>query len=413
MRPSRKVFLPEIQAAMDEREELHKPVVELWENSLRFTTADSPLATEPSSPKPEIRPSEGTAFSSNHTTSFVELLAFAKASVAISTYKSGHLIIASKYKQSLNTTFARLPKPMGIAVSGPMLAVGINDSIRTFNNQPGLKDLVEPAGVFDSIYVPRSTVFTGDIAVHEMGFGQEQGRQELWFINTSFSCLCKLDPNFSFVPVWRPPWITALANEDRCHLNGLAMVNGKPKFVTALSQTDEAFGWREQKGTAGLIMDIETNRLIATGLSMPHSPRWYRDKLWFLESGKGSIGSVDLSTGKVTTLATLPGFTRGLAFIGDYALVGLSQVRESVFKELPVTNSSSERNAGVWIVDLRDGQIVGFLKFEGMVTEIFDVAVIPNSRRARVIETSELTLNSYTLPDEALAQLPEDLRPKG
>jgi uncharacterized protein (TIGR03032 family) len=183
------------------------------------------------------------------------------------------------------------------------------------------------------------------------------------------------------------------------------MVNGKPKFVTALSQTDTAFGWRESKGTSGLIVDIETDRIVVDGLSMPHSPRWYQDQLWVLESGKGALCRVDLDSGKVDTIATLPGFTRGLAFIGKYALIGLSQVRETVFKNLPVTETKQERNAGVWIVDTTTGETVGMLKFDGVVSEVFDVSVIPNSKTATVIGQSELTSFSYTLSPEAIGQL--------
>jgi uncharacterized protein (TIGR03032 family) len=238
-----------------------------------------------------------------------------------------------------------------------------------------------------------------------MAYGVKDNQEQLWFINTSFSCLCKWDPNFSFVPVWRPKWVSGLSNEDRCHLNGLALVDGRPKYVSALSQTDTAFGWRELKGTSGVIVDLDSDQVIVEGLSMPHSPRWHQDTLWVLESGKGSLSKVDLASGKTHSIATLPGFTRGLSFIGPYALVGLSQVRESVFKDLPVTNNSEERNAGVWIVDTRTGEIAGVLKFDGIVSEIFDVAVIPNSKKATVIGQGDLTAFAYNLPKEAIDQL--------
>ena len=53
-------------------------------------------------------------------------------------------------------------------------------------------------------------------------------------MNTLFSCLAGLDSRYSFVPRWRPPFISALAAEDRCHLNGLAMVDGDaPAFLVA------------------------------------------------------------------------------------------------------------------------------------------------------------------------------------
>lgn len=404
--------LSEVYGALGERSDSQQATFEYWNSNRKHV--DEELLTEDVAPsKKKIKISTGTAFSSTHSNSLVELLTAASSSIAISTYKSGHLIIASEYEGSINTTYRNFDRPMGIAVSGTKLAVGTRDSIQSFSNQPRLGQVVEPKGFFDTVYAPRNVVYTGDVAIHEMGYGAKEGKDELWFVNTGFSCLCRLDADYSFVPVWTPEWISGLANEDRCHLNGLAMVDGQPKYVTALSQTDTAFGWREKKGTSGVIVDIETNRLITDGLSMPHSPRWYREKLWVLESGKGTLATVDVVSGEVTTVATLPGFTRGLAFIGSYALVGLSQVRESVFKELPVTDSTAERNAGVWMVDIRTGAISGMLRFEGVVTEVFDVAVLPAAKKAIVIEQIPATANAYTLPAAAMAQLAKPRQPEG
>jgi uncharacterized protein (TIGR03032 family) len=181
-------------------------------------------------------------------------------------------------------------------------------------------------------------------------------------------------------------------------------VDGKPKYVTALAQTDTAAGWREMRGTGGVIVDIETNDVIASGLSMPHSPRWHDGRLWVLESGKGTLSTVDLSTGATQTITTVPGFTRGLSFIGPYALVGLSQVRDSVFQSLPITQTRDERNCGVWLVDTRTGSIDGWMKFEGVVQEIFDVAVLPH-RWPVIVEDPTLARNAFVLPDDTLRDM--------
>ena len=135
---------------------------------------------------------------------------------------------------------------------------------------------------------------------------------------------------------------------------------------------------------------------------MPHSPRWYQGKLYILESGKGTLATVDVNTGAVETIAELPGFTRGLTFVGPYAIVGLSQVRETIFKELPLTEKAEERNCGVWIVDLRDKSIAGFVKFHGAVQEIFDVQVLPGFQWPMIMDRSEETMNSFVLSEEVL-----------
>ena len=350
--------------------------------------------------------SEGTNFAYTASKSFSKLLESSNSSVVISTYNSGQVIFVRASDGGLNAEFKGYSAPMGIAVSENKLAVGVQNSVITYSNQPPLSQFVEPAGKSDKVFAPRTVVFTGQIDIHEMEFGQGKDIDDLWFLNTSFSCLCKLDMNYSFQPVWKPSWITDLAPEDRCHLNGMAMVDSIPKYVSALSQTNTKFGWREKKGVAGVIIDTVTNKVICEGLSMPHSPRWHDGKLWILESGKGSLATVSIETGKVTTIATLPGFTRGLNFIGPYALVGLSQVRESVFKDLPITSKKDERNCGVWIVDTRNGEVVGELKFSGVVKEIFDVKVLPNTKWPTILDDPALVQSHFVLSANHAQQKP-------
>lgn len=177
--------------------------------------------------------------------------------------------------------------------------------------------------------------------------------------------------------------------------------------MTALGESDEAGGWREHKGSGGVIIDVESSETAVGGLSMPHSPRWHRDRLWVLESGQGTLAAVDLDTGTVETVAELPGFTRGLAFSGPLAFVGLSQVREATtFGGLPLTGRLEERQCGVWIVNIETGNIVGFLRFEDRVQEIFDVALLGGMRFPEIAEHGSDVVNlSYVLPDAALAEV--------
>jgi uncharacterized protein (TIGR03032 family) len=262
---------------------------------------------------------------------------------------------------------------------------------------------VEPQGTHNACYLPRETHITGDIDIHEMGFTDEG---ELWLVNTKMSCLCTLSQEYSIVPKWKPPFISGYDLTDRCHLNGLAIRDGKPAFVTALGTTDTAAGWRENKAAGGMIMDINSNKKVATGLSMPHSPRWYQDQLWVLESGAGSLATVDIETGKLTTIIELPGFTRGLDFIGRYAVIGLSQVRETaVFAGLPLTKRCEERQCGIYIVDIIEKQAVAFVVFSGDVQEIFSVQILPSSFPAILSMDDPLLASTYAIPDEALQAL--------
>jgi tetratricopeptide (TPR) repeat protein len=188
-------------------------------------------------------------------------------------------------------------------------------------------------------------------------------------------------------------------------LNGIAMVDGRPKYVTALGETNTAGGWRANKARGGLLMDVETNEILLRGLSMPHSPRWYQGKLWVLESGEGTLAVVDLAQRTWRAVAQVPGFTRGIDFIGPLAFIGLSQVRESaVFSGIPLVQRLKERTCGVWVVHIETGQTVGFLRFEAGVQEIFAVQILEDMRFPELLDWNDPRVSqSYVLPDEALA----------
>jgi uncharacterized protein (TIGR03032 family) len=378
----------------------------VFESGMPSLGANAQVA-EPASKAPKITKqlSEGTPFVAHFSGALPELLAKAKASLIFSAYNSGLVGTVRAEGKSIDTSYIRLAKPMGMALSEGKLAISTMDSILSFNMQNQLASRISGEINPDAVFVPQSTVHTGHLAVHDMAYGTAPGFEGLWFINSAFSCLSLMHADYSFVPKWRPKWISGLAFENRCHLNGLAMVEGAPKYATSLSQADTRQGWREDKGTSGVIVDISTNRLVASGLSMPHSPRWHKNKLYFLESGKGSLASVDLKSGELTTIATLPGFTRGLSFIGDYALVGLSQVRESSFKDLPVTSTKQERNCGIWVVDTRSGKTVATLKFDGVIQELFEIKVVENSRWPIFIDRTPETSTAFVLPKAAIKDI--------
>ncbi|NEP79565.1 MAG: TIGR03032 family protein [Okeania sp. SIO3B3] len=336
-----------------------------------------------------------------HTNNFPQILDQLGISLVVSTYQAGKLIVLRADNGVINTHFRTFNKPMGLAATHEKIALGTAYQIWDFRNVPAVAEKLEPAGKHDACYLPRNIHITGDIDIHEMAWAKD----ELWFINTRFSCLCTLGHPNSFVPRWRPPFISGYDLTDRCHLNGLCLKNDLPKYATALGETDTAAGWRKNKANGGILMDIETNEILMRGLSMPHSPRWYQEQLWLLESGNGSLAKVDLNERKLETVAQLPGFTRGIDFWGNLAFIGLSQVRETaVFTGMPITQLQ-ERICGVWVVNILTGETIAFLRFEEGVQEIFSVAVLPNIRFPEIIEWNEnLLASSYVLPDEALAE---------
>jgi uncharacterized protein (TIGR03032 family) len=338
-----------------------------------------------------------------YTSNLPSLLDQLGISLVVTTYQAGKVILVRKEGDGLNTHFVAYLKPMGLAADFGRMAIGSGNSIWFLRNMPALAVKLEPNGQHDACYLPRRIHVTGDIDIHEMNWGQGE---ELWFVNTRFSTLCTLEDSSSFVPRWRPWFVSALAPEDRCHLNGLCLQHGRPKYVTALGQTDTPGGWRANKKDGGLLIDVTRNRIVLHGLSMPHSPRLYADRLWLLESGQGGLATVDVPQGGWRTIATLPGFTRGLDFVGPLAFIGLSQVRESaVFSGIPLVDRQPERICGVWVVNIETGETVAFLRFEEGVQEIFAVQAIP-ARFPTVLDWDDVRLNdSYAVPDAALAEV--------
>jgi hypothetical protein len=375
-----------------------------------------------------------------HTTSFPAILEQLASSLVVTTYQAGKLVILRSDGGVMNTHFRAFNKPMGLAVGRGRLAVGTAVDVWEFRNVPAVAAKIEPAGKHDACFLPRSAHVTGDVQIHEMAYvgavsdrdaalhgeteiGVRHGRSsigdathnpELWFVNTRFSCLATHDVDHSFAPVWRPKFISQLTPDDRCHLNGLGLVDGRPRWVTALGETDTAGGWRENKKSGGVLIDMDANEIVVRGLSMPHSPRWHAGRLWLLESGTGSLGYVDMDRGRYEPIVQLEGFTRGLEMVGNLAFVGLSQVRETaVFSGIQITErlAETERTCGVWVIEIERGQVLAFLKFEEAVQEIFAVALLPGMRFPDLInDDAELVGGSFVLPDAALRDVPAELR---
>jgi uncharacterized protein (TIGR03032 family) len=349
------------------------------------------------------------------------------ASLLVTTYQAGKLVMVRDEGDHLNTHYRAFPSPMGLALTdgGARFAIGTTLQVWEFRDVPSVARRLEPAGRHDACFLPRSSHVTGNVLIHEMAYGHAplarsgsgaRGEGELWLVNTRFSCLATLDPESSFVPRWRPSFVTELEPSDRCHLNGLGMVEGKPKYVTALGETNEPAGWRPNKARGGILVDVDSGAILCRGLSMPHSPRWYGSRLWVCESGSGTLGHVDLDTGRYEVVAAVPGFTRGLDFAGDLAFVGLSQVRESaVFSGIPITErlAPEERTCGVCVVDLRRGEPVALLKFTSGVQEVFAVALLPRRFPDLINDDEKLLESSFVVPTECLGEVAATVRASG
>ena len=312
-----------------------------------------------------------------YTRNWVPILTDLSASLLVSTYQAGKLVVVGVRQGALSLAYHNFERAMGIAARPGRLAVGTHRQVWFLRAAPEIAARVEPAGRYDACFLARSAHFTGEIQGHELAWSDEG----LWVVNTLFSCLCTLDDRHSFVPRWRPPFISALAAEDRCHLNGLALVDGRPRYVTALAETDAPQGWRPRKATTGCLIDVPSGEVVVRGLAMPHSPRVHQGRVWLLDSGRGRLVVADPARGTVDTVAELPGYARGLALLGPLAFVGLSKIREtSTFGGVPIAERRAALKCGVAAVELTSGRPIALLEFHSGVEEIFDVQVLPGIR---------------------------------
>ena len=312
---------------------------------------------------------------------FLAWMAEQRLSIVLTTYQIGKLFMLglkedgelSVFERSFNRCMGLCPTANGFYMSSLHQVWRFENMFLQGEQQDG----------HDRLYVPQVGNTTGDCDIHDMAVDAD-GR--LVFVNTLFGCLATLSETHSFKPLWRPPFLSRLAAEDRCHLNGLALRDGQPAYVTAVSQSDVVDGWRDHRASGGVVVDVHSNEVVAHGLSMPHSPRWHQGKLWLCNSGTGEFGHLDLDSGRFVPVAFCAGYLRGLYFHGDFALVGTSKPRHNkTFSGLPLDAALQSRQAearcGLQVIDLRTGDAVHWLRIEGVVDELYDVITLPGVRR--------------------------------
>jgi uncharacterized protein (TIGR03032 family) len=327
-------------------------------------------------------------FSCTHSPNLPGLLHELNCTLAITTYQAGKVIlISARDEQRLIQLPRTFQKPMGLAQDGNKLAIATQTEVVVLSNAPAMAaNYPSQRNTYDALFLPRSSFYTGEIDIHDIHWVGDT----LWAVNTRFSCLATLDSNFSFRPQWKPFFIKDLMPEDQCHLNGVAFQNNIPKYVTAIGQYSTPGGWRATKATGGILMDVARNKIIAEGLQMPHSPRIFNNQLYVLESASGDLSRIDVSSGKKELIASLNGFVRGMDKINDFLFIGLSHLRKSskAFNDLPIASKSLF--SGVAVLQLSTGNIVGYIKYENSVEEIYDVRILTGMKRPNLLNHTKV-----------------------
>jgi uncharacterized protein (TIGR03032 family) len=313
---------------------------------------------------------------------FAQWLAAQGASIALTTYQGGKLIMVglnSAGRLSIcERTFTRCMGLWSDSAAGQTLWVATLYQLWRLENSllPGQK-LKES----DRLYVPREGITTGNLDVHDLA---QDINGRLVFVNTLFSCLATVSSRLSFAPLWQPPFISSLRPDDRCHLNGLAMEDGRPAYVTSCSTSDTAEGWRQHRRDGGCLIDVRSNQILLTGLSMPHSPRVHEGRTYLHNSGSGYFGYADIAAGAFVPITFCPGYLRGMTFTGGCVVVGVSKPRDRGFAGLQLDDELRQRKlaplCGLQVLRLCDGEVIHWLRIEGLVGELYEVVMLPTVR---------------------------------
>ena len=319
-----------------------------------------------------------------HSVNLPGLLESLGASLLLSTYQAGRVVSLGVDGQALTVGFSHFDQAMGLCRAPSGLAVGSRQAIWSLPASREIAPSIQPSQTHDIAFLARRCHYSGPLMGHDLVWSDNR----LWLVNTLFNGLVTVEGDWSFCPQWKPPFITAWAPGDRCHLNGLALAEGSltPSYVTVLGRSDAENGWRENKATGGCLLHVPSGDVVLEGLSMPHSPRIYNGQLYVLNSGQGSLIRVDPDSGTYETVAVVPGFTRGLDCYGCYAFIGLSQIRETaIFGGLPIQESERELRSGLAVVNLQSGALESLFWFHSGVQEVFSTLVLPGWRNPAVI----------------------------
>lgn len=332
-----------------------------------------------------------TPFACTYSPQLPELLLKLNCSIAISTYQAGKIIFLSpKDENSLIQLPRTFDKPMGIALhpSKDKMAVATKDEVIILSNSQELATYYPKSpNKYDAMYMPRLSYHTAGLDLHDVHFGQINQQEKLFAVNTLFSCIATIDDEHSFTPYWHPPQISKIESSDACHLNGMALVNGKPKYATSFNQGNTAQSWRENITKTGTLYDIDTNDVILDQLAMPHSPKIINGELYLLQSANGELIKVNPTDKTSELIYTFKGFARGMAYHNDYLFVGLSKLRKnsSTFAELPFVDQAQE--AGIVIIHLPTRSLVAKISYQSSVDEIYEIQVLPNKLRPNILNT--------------------------
>src|SRR5690242_2562016 len=113
-----------------------------------MTTQTAPPKLIPNSGRPGTE--DSAPLRAVHTPNFPALLRRLGASLLVTTYQAGKLVIVRDEGDHLNTHFRVFQAPMGMALGGDRLAIGTTIQVWEYVNVPAVAARLDPPGRHDA-----------------------------------------------------------------------------------------------------------------------------------------------------------------------------------------------------------------------------------------------------------------------
>jgi uncharacterized protein (TIGR03032 family) len=247
----------------------------------------------------------------------------------------------------------------------------------------GVKNGIQSYAVDNNTLVEKNFIPTGLLASHDIYCNNES----IYYLSNEYSSIYKVNLKHKFEKniFFTPWWIPDIEEYDACHLNGMCFVDDELRYITAFSQTSLSESWRNQSNSQGVVADVRNNEIILENLSMPHSPTFYKDLLWFISSGESlkqnnhghgssKLTAIDTFSKNIVHSINIEGFARAIAFYKNLAFIASSRIRNHEIYGSPQPYSS------ISIIDIDTMHTLGYAVFTDLIDEIFDIGIINDEK---------------------------------
>jgi uncharacterized protein (TIGR03032 family) len=282
----------------------------------------------------------------------------------------------SANQQELVLSVVDFDRPHGVAASGNKIALSLNQQLRLFVSRDQCEDCCQ---VDRSCATGNRREFSARQSRYTPGFSSPDlawGTDGLWIANPAFSCLSTLTNDGRLLNLWKPGFTSEFSEEDQCRINGVAMENGTPRYVTAMAEWNTVGDWRKPVLNPGVIIHVPGGEVLCRGLFSPAAPRVHNGRLWVLEACSGQLCHVNRQTGEVDVVETFPGYTTGLDCHAGYGFVGLSSTCGATDSATTPLAAQGNLWCGLAVVELATGKAVEAVKLLSGFESISSVAIV-------------------------------------